>query len=112
MSGALSVTLVKCHVSCLCCAAQVRTLEKPNPLKATYTMVHMLAVLLLASVPSLILNLPVGIIARCGDSQHLVSTVSIVRALLAARRDNLDPAYKDISFILVRQAHYNGIPAV
>ncbi|CAM9495549.1 unnamed protein product, partial [Sphacelaria rigidula] len=43
---------------------QVRTLESPNPLKATYTVVHMFAVLLLASVPSLILNLPVGIVAR------------------------------------------------
>lgn len=43
---------------------QVRTLESPNPLRATYTVVHMFAVLILASVPSLILNLPVGVVAR------------------------------------------------
>ncbi|CAM9482234.1 unnamed protein product, partial [Laminaria digitata] len=43
---------------------QVRTLERPNPLKATYTVIHMFAVLILASVPSFILNLPVGIVAR------------------------------------------------
>lgn len=43
---------------------KVRTLESPNPLKATYTVIHMFAVLLLASVPSFILNLPVGIVAR------------------------------------------------
>ncbi|CAM9628551.1 unnamed protein product [Ectocarpus sp. 6 AP-2014] len=43
---------------------QVRTLDKPNPLKATYTVIHMLVVLLLASVPSFILNLPVGVVAR------------------------------------------------
>lgn len=48
----------------LCRALKVRTLESPNPLKATYTVVHMFLVLLLASVPSLILNLPVGIVAR------------------------------------------------
>lgn len=43
---------------------KVRTLDKPNPLKATYTVIHMFVVLLLASVPSFILNLPVGIVAR------------------------------------------------
>lgn len=43
---------------------KVRTLNKPNPLKATYTVIHMFVVLLLASVPSFILNLPVGIVAR------------------------------------------------
>ncbi|CAM9722364.1 unnamed protein product [Scytosiphon promiscuus] len=43
---------------------QVRTLDKPNPLKATYTVIHMFVVLLLASVPSFVLNLPVGIVAR------------------------------------------------
>lgn len=43
---------------------KVRTLESPNPLRATYTVVHMFAVLILASVPSLILNLPVGVVAR------------------------------------------------
>lgn len=40
------------------------TLARPNPLKATYTVIHMFVVLLLASVPSFILNLPVGIVAR------------------------------------------------
>lgn len=43
---------------------KVRTLDKPNPLKATYTVIHMFVVLLLASVPSFILNLPVGVVAR------------------------------------------------
>lgn len=43
---------------------KVRTLDRPKPLKATYTVIHMFVVLLLASVPSFILNLPVGVVAR------------------------------------------------
>ena len=43
---------------------QVPTLVTTSPLKATYTVVHLCLVLMLAAIPSLILNAPVGLVAR------------------------------------------------
>ncbi|CAM9390604.1 unnamed protein product [Phaeothamnion confervicola] len=43
---------------------QVPTAEDPSVFKITYTFLHLLLVFLLASVPSLVLNAPVGLVAR------------------------------------------------
>ncbi|CAM9404405.1 unnamed protein product [Chrysoparadoxa australica] len=43
---------------------QVPTLTDISPLKVTYTLVHLCLVMLLSSVPSLILNAPVGLMGR------------------------------------------------
>eukprot|EP00611_Tribonema_gayanum_P009977 TRINITY_DN1988_c0_g1_i1.p2 TRINITY_DN1988_c0_g1~~TRINITY_DN1988_c0_g1_i1.p2 ORF type:complete len:692 (-),score=255.23 TRINITY_DN1988_c0_g1_i1:552-2627(-) len=43
---------------------QVPTLGQPDPLKATYTLLHLFLVALLAAIPSIVLNAPVGLVAR------------------------------------------------
>jgi glycerol-3-phosphate O-acyltransferase/dihydroxyacetone phosphate acyltransferase len=43
---------------------QVPTLDQPDTLKDAYTVVHLFLVFILASVPSIILNAPVGLVAR------------------------------------------------
>jgi glycerol-3-phosphate O-acyltransferase / dihydroxyacetone phosphate acyltransferase len=55
------------RIHCICAQhtrCQVPTLGSPNLLKATYTLLHLFLVALLAAIPSLILNAPVGLVAR------------------------------------------------
>jgi glycerol-3-phosphate O-acyltransferase/dihydroxyacetone phosphate acyltransferase len=64
---------------------QVPTLEQDDYLKLCYTIAHLFLVLTLAMMPSLVLNAPVGVIARIFSSREQKKALAASRVKIEAR---------------------------
>ncbi|GAB5034484.1 glycerol-3-phosphate o-acyltransferase [Nannochloropsis oceanica] len=64
---------------------QVPTLEQDDYLKLCYTIAHLFLVLTLAMMPSLVLNAPVGLIARIVSSREQKKALAASRVKIEAR---------------------------